>query len=65
MKAVFAFAIEFTFFTFFFQYSDTNSYSVIDEEAETNLSYEACLIYASVVHSVIHNNNFCISSTHD
>ena len=65
MKAVFAFAIEFTFFTLFFQYSDTNSYSVIDEEAETNLSYEACLISVSSAHSVIHNNNFCISSTHD
>ena len=50
---------------FFLQYSDVNSYSFIDEEAETNLSHEACLISVSSARSVIHNNNLCISSIHE
>ena len=51
-----AFATFFHLFFFFSQYSDINSYSVIDGEVETDLSHEARLIYASAAHSVIHNN---------
>ena len=36
-----------------------SSYSIIEEEVETNLSHEVRLIYASVAHSVVHSNNFC------
>ena len=43
-------------FSFFLQYSDINSYSVIDGEVETNLSHEVRLTYVSVAHSVIYNN---------
>ena len=50
---------------FFLQYSDVNSYSFIDEEAETNLSHGARLSSVSSAHSVIHNNNLCISSIHE
>ena len=49
----------FNLFTFFFQYSDMSFYS----EVEKNLSHEVRLIYTSVAHSVIHNNDFCFSST--
>ena len=49
----------------FFQYSETHSYAVVDEEVETNLSHEARLSCVSVAHSVINNYNFCFSSKHD
>ena len=55
------YSIYFFYSFFFLQYSDINSYSVIDGEGETNLSHEARSIYMSVAHSVNFNNNFCMS----
>ena len=57
MEDVFVFAIVFIFLTFFFQYSETHAYSVIDEEVETNLSHEVCSIYARVGHNAIHTHD--------